>query len=151
MANQISGKVLLIENAVDVQTKNNGIFTKRRIVLNASHYDPMTGQKFENYPAFDFVMKNIPKLDSFKEGDMVTISFALNGRPFDKDGKRDYFTSVVGYDIVPYQRQSRSYQQTNSDQPATSQGVQSSTNEQSKSQQGEQSNVTPQNEDDLPF
>ena len=121
MANQISGKVLLIENAVDVQTKNNGIFTKRRIVLDASHYDPMTGQKFENYPAFDFVMKNIPKLDSFKEGDMVTISFALNGRPFDKD------------------------------QPATSQGVQSSTNEQSKSQQGEQSNVTPQNEDDLPF
>ena len=151
MANQISGKVLLIENAVDVQTKNNGIFTKRRIVLNASHYDPMTGQKFENYPAFDFVMKNIPKLDSFKEGDMVTISFALNGRPYDKDGKRDYFTSFVGYDIVPYQRQSRSYQQTNSDQPATSQGVQSSTNEQSKSQQGEQSNVTPQNEDDLPF
>lgn len=151
MANQISGKVLLIENAVDVPTKNNGIFTKRRIVLDASHYDPMTGQKFENYPAFDFVMKNIPKLDSFKEGDMVTISFALNGRPFDKDGKRDYFTSVVGYDIVPYQRQSGSYQQTNSGQSATSQGVQSSTNEQSKSQQGDQSNVTPQNEDDLPF
>lgn len=151
MANQISGKILLIENAVDVQTKNNGIFTKRRIVLDASHYDPMTGQKFENYPAFDFVMRNIPKLDSFKEGDMVTISFALNGRPFDKEGKRDYFTSVVGYDIVPYQRQSGSYQQTNSGQPATSQGVQNSTNEQSKSQQGEQSNVTPQNEDDLPF
>ena len=151
MANQISGKVLLIENTVDVQTKSNGIFTKRRIVLDASHYDPMTGQKFENYPAFDFVMRNIPKLDSFKEGDMVTISFALNGRPFDKDGKRDYFTSVVGYDIVPYQRQSGSYQQTNSGQSATSQGVQNSTNEQSKSQQGEQSNVTPQNEDDLPF
>ena len=151
MANQIRGKVLLIENAVDVQTKNNGIFTKRRIVLDASHYDPMTGQKFENYPAFDFVMRNIPKLDSFKEGDMVTISFALNGRPFDKDGKRDYFTSVVGYDIVPYQRQSGSYQQTNSGQYAASQGVQNITNEQSKSQQGEQSNVTPQNEDDLPF
>ena len=43
MANQISGKILLIENAVDVQTKNNGVFTKRRIVLDASHYDPMTG------------------------------------------------------------------------------------------------------------
>lgn len=151
MANQISGKILLIENAVDVPTKNNGVFTKRRIVLDASHYDPMTGQKFENYPAFDFVMKNIPKLDSFKEGDMVTISFALNGRPFDKDGKRDYFTSVVGYDIAPYQRQNGNYQQTNSGQSSASQGVQNITNEQSKSQQGEQSNVTPQNEDDLPF
>lgn len=151
MANQISGKILLIENAVDVPTKNNGVFTKRRIVLDASHYDPMTGQKFENYPAFDFVMINIPKLDSFKEGDMVTISFALNGRPFDKDGKRDYFTSVVGYDIAPYQRQNGNYQQTNSGQSSASQGVQNITNEQSKSQQGEQSNVTPQNEDDLPF
>lgn len=151
MANQISGKILLIENAVDVPTKNNGVFTKRRIVLDASHYDPMTGQKFENYPVFDFVMRNVPKLDSFKAGDMVTISFALNGRPFEKDGKKDYFTSVVGYDIVPYQRQNGNYQQPNSDQPATSQGVQNSTNEQSKSQQGEQSNVTPQNEDDLPF
>lgn len=151
MANQISGKILLIENAVDVPTKNNGVFTKRRIVLDASHYDPMTGQKFENYPAFDFVMRNIPKLDSFKEGDMVTISFALNGRPFDKDGKRDYFTSVVGYDIAPYQRQNGNYQQTNSGQSSASQGVQDSTNEQSQSQQGEQSNVTPQNEDDLPF
>ena len=150
MANQISGKVLLIENAVDVPTKN-GIFTKRRIVLDASHYDPMTGQKFENYPTFDFVMRNIPKLDSFKEGDMVTISFALNGRPFEKDGKKDYFTSVVGYDIAPYQRQNGNYQQSSNSQPATSQGVQNSTNEQSQSQQGEQSNVTPQNEDDLPF
>lgn len=150
MSNQISGKVLLIENAVDVQTKSNGIFTKRRIVLDASHYDPMTGQKFENYPAFDFVMRNVPKLDSFKAGDMVTISFALNGRPFEKDGKKDYFTSVVGYDIAPYQRQNGNYQQPSNSQPATSQGVQNSTNEQSQSQQGEQSNVT-QNKDDLPF
>ena len=148
MANQISGKILLIENAVDVPTKNNGVFTKRRIVLDASHYDPMTGQKFENYPAFDFVMRNVPKLDSFKEGEMVTISFALNGRPFDKDGKREYFTSVVGYDIVPYQRQNGSCQQTSSGQPAASQGVQNSTNGQSQSQQG---NVASQNEDDLPF
>lgn len=147
MANQISGKILLIENAVDVQTKNNGVFTKRRIVLDASHYDPMTGQKFENYPAFDFIMRNVPKLDSFKAGDMVTISFALNGRSFEKDGKKDYFTSVVGYDIVPYQRQNGNIQQSNS-QPATSQGVQNSTNEQSQSQQG---NVASQNEDDLPF
>ena len=108
----------------------------------------MTGQKFENYPAFDFVMRNIPKLDSFKAGDMVTISFALNGRSFEKDGKKDYFTSVVGYDIVPYQRQNGNYQQPSNSQPATSQGVQNSTNEQSQSQQG---NVASQNEDDLPF
>lgn len=148
MTNQISGKILLIENAVDVPTKNNGVFTKRRIVLDASHYDPMTGQKFENYPAFDFVMRNIPKLDSFKAGDMVTISFALKGRSFEKDGKKDNFTSVVGYDIVPYQRQNGNFQQPSNSQPATSQEVQNSTNEQSQSQQG---NVASQNEDDLPF
>lgn len=42
MANQISGKILLIENAVDVPTKNNGVFTKRRIVLDAWKSHTMT-------------------------------------------------------------------------------------------------------------
>ena len=45
MANQISGKVLFIENTVTVPTKSGGTFTKRQIVLDASHYDQMTGQK----------------------------------------------------------------------------------------------------------
>lgn len=112
MANQISGKILIIEDAVTIPTRSGGTFTKRQIVLDASHYDQLTGQKYENYPAFDFVGNRVNDLDNFKVGDLVTISFALNGRPFDKDGKTSYITSITGYKIEPYQRQNNSYQQT---------------------------------------
>ena len=101
MANQISGKVLIIDDVITIPTRSGNTFTKRQIVLDASHYDPMTGQKYENYPAFDFVGNIVNELDNFKVGDLVTISFALNGRPFDKDGKTTYFTSVNGYKIEP--------------------------------------------------
>lgn len=116
MANQISGKVLIIDDAISIPTRSGNTFTKRQIVLDASHYDPMTGQKFENYPAFDFVGNRVNELDNFKVGDLVTISFALNGRPFDKDGKTTYFTSVTGYKIEPYQRQNGGNQQLNGSQ-----------------------------------
>ena len=129
MANQISGKVLIIEDEVTIPTRSGNTFTKRQIVLDASHYDPMTGQKFENYPAFDFVGNRVSELDKFKVGDLVTISFALNGRPFEKDGKTTYFTSVNGYKVEPYQRPNSCSQQSNAWQipaPSTSQPTQNS-------------------------
>ena len=160
MANQISGKVLIIENAVTIPTKSGNTFTKRQIVLDASHYDPLTGQKYENYPALDFVGNRVNDLDNFKVGDLVTISFALNGRPFDKDGKTIYITSVTGYKIEPYQRQNNGNRQSNGTQTnaPTLASPQPSTGGQGVSQQ----NAAPfppqvddggnmKNEDDLPF
>lgn len=159
MANQISGKVLIIEDEVTIPTRSGNTFTKRQIVLDASHYDPMTGQKFENYPAFDFVGNRVNELDNFKVGDLVTISFALNGRPFEKDGKTTYFTSVNGYKIEPYQRQNNGYQQTNGTQAntPTSASPQHAQSVQNSSQQNEpflppvDESGSPQNEDELPF
>ncbi len=155
MANQISGKVLIIEDAVTIQTKSGGTFTKRQIVLDASHYDPMTGQKYENYPAFDFVGNRVNELDNFKIGDLVTISFALNGRPFDKDGKTIYITSVTGYKIERYQRQNNGYQQSNGVQsntptPSSPQQPTSGQDEQPFPPQVDESG-NPTDEDNLPF
>lgn len=155
MANQISGKVLIIDDVISIPTRSGNTFTKRQIVLDASHYDPMTGQKYENYPAFDFVGNRVNELDSFKVGDLVTISFALNGRPFDKDGKTTYFTSVNGYKIEPYQRQNGSSQQTNGNQdssstPQSTQQTTSGQNEQQFPPQVDDGGV-PKNKDDLPF
>lgn len=155
MANQISGKVLIIDNAVSLPTKSGNTFTKRQIVLDASHYDPMTGQKFDNYPAFDFVGNRVNELDKFKVGDLVTISFALNGRPFDKDGKIIYITSITGYKIEPYQRQNNGYQQSNGVQPnnPTPSSPQQPTcgqNEQPFPPQVDESGNM-KNEDNLPF
>lgn len=160
MANQISGKVLILENAVTIPTRTGNTFTKRQIVLDASHYDPMTGQKFENYPAFDFIGNRVNDLDSFKEGDLVTISFALNGRPFEKDGKTIYITSVTGYKIEPYQRQNNGYKPSNSTHPTTTPPTnpQAQPQAQNMPQQVSQpfpptvdQNGRPNNEDDLPF
>lgn len=159
MANQISGKVLFIENTVTVPTKSGGTFTKRQIVLDASHYDQMTGQKFENYPSFDFVGNRTNELDRFKAGDLVTISFALNGRPFEKDGKVSYITSITGYKIEPYQRQNNGYQasntaQTNNPTPTAQQPPQGSQNVQQAQSQPFPPNVDANGEvegDNLPF
>ena len=155
MANQISGKVLIIDDVISIPTRSGNTFTKRQIVLDASHYDPMTGQKFENYPAFDFVGNRVNELDNFKVGDLVTITFALNGRPFDKDGKTTYYTSVNGYKIEPYQRPNVSYQQPNGSQnnsstPQSTQQTVSGQNEQPFPPQVDDGGV-PKNEDDLPF
>ena len=155
MANQISGKVLIIDDVISIPTRSGNTFSKRQIVLDASHYNPMTGQKYENYPAFDFVGNRVNELDNFKVGDLVTISFALNGRPFDKDGKTTYFTSVNGYKIEPYQRQNGSSQQTNENQdssstPQSTQQTASGQNEQQFPPQVDDGGV-PKNEDDLPF
>lgn len=155
MANQISGKVLIIDDIISIHTRSGNTFTKRQIVLDASHYNPMTGQKYENYPAFDFVGNRVNELDNFKVGDLVTISFALNGRPFDKDGKTTYFTSVNGYKIEPYQRSNGSNQQSNGSQtntptPPSTKQTTSGQNEQQFPPQVDDVGV-PKNEDDLPF
>lgn len=160
MANQISGKVLIIENIVSIPTQNGNTFTKRKIVLDASHYDPMTGQKYENYPAFDFVGNRVNELNNFKVGDLVTISFALNGRSFDKDGKTIYITSINGYKLEPYQRQNSGYKQPNMLPPnnSTIQSLQPPTEAQNMSQQNTtvlppqmDGDVNQKHEDDLPF
>lgn len=160
MANQISGKIFIIENAVTIPTRNGGTFTKRQIVLDASHYDPMTGQKYENYPAFDFIGDRVNKLDNFNVGDLVTVSFALNGRPFERDGKKMYITSVTGFNIEPYQRQNNGYKPSNAALPTATQAVspQAQQQVQNTPQQVSQpfppnvdENGRPRNEDDLPF
>lgn len=159
MANTVSGKVLIIEDPVTIPTRNGNTFTKRQIILDSSRYDPVTGQKYENFPAFDFVGNRVNELDSFKVGDLVTISFALNGRPFEKDGKTTYFTSVNGYKIEPYQRSNVSCQQSNGNQTnnPTPPSTQQDQSVQNVSQQNDSfpppidENENKKNEDDLPF
>ena len=95
------------------------------------------------------------ELDNFKVGDLVTITFALNGRPFDKDGKTTYFTSVNGYKIEPYQRPNGSYQQPNesgvnsSNPPSTQQPTNGQKEQPFPPQVDDDGNTN--NDDNLPF
>lgn len=101
MANQITGRVFSIGQTQSIQTKNGNPFTKREIVLDASKYDMYTGEKgFENYPMFEFTGEKCKDLDGYQVGQVVTISFDLQGGFYDdKDGIKKNITKVRGYKI----------------------------------------------------
>lgn len=106
MANTIIGRVLAIGRTEEIPSRNGGQpFLKRTLMLDCSRYDQYTGQKFENYPQFEFASKNTSILDGFNEGDVVEVSFALQGRNYEKDGVTKNFTSIVGFKVEPYNTQ----------------------------------------------
>jgi hypothetical protein len=107
LKNQQTGRILIIGQTYQVPSNTPGAqpFYKRELVLDASRFDSITGQKFENYPKFEFINQKCSLLDQFQVGQLVTVSFALSGRKSEKDGQVGYFTNVTGYEIVPYQRQ----------------------------------------------
>ena len=101
MANQITGRVFSIGQTQSIQTKSGNPFTKREIVLDASKYDMYTGEKgFENYPMFEFTGEKCKDLDGYQVGQVVTISFDIQGGFYDdKDGVKRNLTKVRGYKI----------------------------------------------------
>ena len=101
MANQITGKLFSIGSTQTIQSKNGNQFTKRDVVLDTTRYDPYTGERgFENYPMFEFTGEKCKDLDGYQVGQVVTISFDLQGGFFDgEDGTKKNFTKVRGYKI----------------------------------------------------
>ena len=101
MENQIRGRVFSIGQTQSIQTKNGNSFTKREIVLDASKYDMYTGEKgYENYPMFEFTGEKCKDLDGYQVGQVVTISFDIQGVFYDdKDGIKKNITKVRGYKI----------------------------------------------------
>ena len=104
MANQITGKIYkMTPTQAIVSPKTGNTFYKREIVLDASRFDQYTGErKFDNYPMLEFSgEQGCRLLDEFKEGELVTVSFDLNGTQYqDKQtGETRYFTRVRAYKI----------------------------------------------------
>lgn len=100
MANTIIGRVLLVGPIEEIPTRHGGqSFQKRSLVLDCSRFDQFTGQKYENYPQIEFASKNVSLLDGLIEGEIVEVSFALQGRSYTKDGTTRFFTSIVGYNV----------------------------------------------------
>lgn len=104
MANTITGRIHKITPTKTITSQTTGnTFYKREVILDASRFDPYTGQKkFDNWPMLEFGGEEACRqLDGYNEGELVTISFDLNGREYtDKQtGEVRYFTSVRGYKI----------------------------------------------------
>lgn len=118
----MTGRVLLIGNTEEIPSKNGGEpFKKRVVVLNCTHSD--FGQVYENYPCFEFSGKHVDDPAGFAVGEIVTISFALQGTKYQKSANDPvkYFNTISGYKIEKYQRGGQTQQQA---PPPQQQGAQ---------------------------
>jgi hypothetical protein len=130
MAFQISGIIQHIGNTESIPYQDK-VFKKRELVLDCSYRNQFTGQKERaNYPKFEFTGNHVDDLNSFNIGDIVTVSFSLNGSRSEKDGQVRYFTNVQGYKIEKYQSRynqqqggNQTAQAANGNQPTPTQGA----------------------------
>ena len=130
MAFQISGIIQHIGNTESIPYQDK-VFKKRELVLDCSYRNQFTGQiERANYPKFEFTGNHVDDLNGFNMGDIVTVSFSLNGSRSEKDGQVRYFTNVQGYKIEKYQSrynqqqgENQPTQAVNGNQPTTTQGT----------------------------
>lgn len=121
MANQITGKVLYIYPTQQISSKDGSkTLTKRSIVIDCTRFDPYTGERgYENTPMMEFTGDRCAELDKFKPGQIVTISFDVQGSRYrDKDNKEQIFTRIQAYKIEERPiRQTAAPQQSPAPQP----------------------------------
>ena len=102
--NTIKAKVHLVGELKTIPSKNGGEpFKKRELVLDASRFDPYTGEKSgDNFVVIEFSNKRCEELDKVSKGDLVSVSFVLQGREYtdQNTGTVRYFTSIVGVSII---------------------------------------------------
>lgn len=130
MAFQISGIIQHIGNTESIPYQDK-VFKKRELVLDCSYRNQFTGQiERANYPKFEFTGNHVDDLNGFNMGDIVTVSFSLNGSRSEKDEQVRYFTNVQGYKIEKYQSRynqqqggSQTAQAANGNQPTPTQGA----------------------------
>lgn len=120
MALKVIGKVHSVGKTQQIASKNGGQpFLKREIVLDATRYDGLTGERgYDNFPMFEFSGDKCAELDAFKRGDVVEVSFELQGSFYkDKDNVERNFTRVRAYKIEPYAVKSKPAAQPQAQQP----------------------------------
>lgn len=107
MANTIIGQIASIGPTQSLVAKNSGnSFQKRDIVINVRRFDPNTGEPvtdWENTPKLSFLGDKCRDLDRFQVGQMVVISFDLQGRKYTTaNGETDIITEARPYKIEAY-------------------------------------------------
>lgn len=122
MANQITGRIVEIGQTVQIPSKTGGnSFTKREFVLDATTYDPYTGERseYENILPLEFSGDKCSELDRYNIDDVVTVSFVLQGRSWtNQDGELKRMASIRCYKIEARGGVSQSSQAAPVQQPA---------------------------------
>lgn len=97
MANKISGRVLLLTPTETLPTKNGKTYSKRELVIERTIFDKDTGLPTTDptdTPVFRIMGQGCSEVDSINPGDNVTVHYELQGRSYDKDGVKKYFTDI---------------------------------------------------------
>ena len=108
--NTKSGVVLAVGQPQQMTAKNGKTFTKRTLYLDCTPHDGITGERsqYENKILFDFMENKVPLLDNIQAGQVVTVSFDLQGTEITgQDGQVKHFIHVrpFGIEIRQMQRQ----------------------------------------------
>lgn len=101
-ANTKTGVVLAVGQPQQIQSKSGKTYTKRALFIDATTFDPYTGQRsqFENKLLFEFMEKRASALDNVHVGDVVTVSFDIQGSEYkDQIGQTRYSINVRPYDV----------------------------------------------------
>jgi hypothetical protein len=103
----MTGRIEVIKPTVEITSKDGlRSFKKRELVLDCTRFDPYTGERgIESFPQFEFSGDKCTELDMYKPGQVVTVSFDLQGSRYEKDGRTEYFTRVRGFKIEARQQQ----------------------------------------------
>ena len=140
MANTKSGVVLAVGQPQQLKSKEGKVFNKRSLYVDCTTIDPYTVQRsqYENKILFDFMESKMSLLDNIQVGQVVTVSFDLQGSELTgQDGQVKYFVHVRPYKIDVRQVQ----QPNNQPQPP----------QQQYQQPTPPAYQPPQVEDDTPF
>lgn len=101
MANQITGRLVYIGQPQEIPSKSGGNpFVKREFILDATTYDPYTGERsqYENILPLEVSGDKCAELDQFRTGDVITVSFSLQGREWtNQDGQLKRMVSIRCY------------------------------------------------------
>ena len=103
MPNQITGRLVYIGQPQEIPSKSGGNpFVKREFLLDATTHDPYTGERsqYENILPLEVSGDKCAELDPFRIGDVITVSFALQGREWtNQDGQVKRMATIRCYKL----------------------------------------------------
>lgn len=103
MSNQVTGRLVYIGHPQEIPSKSGGNpFVKREFILDATTHDPYTGERsqYENILPLEVSGDKCAELDNYRVGDVITVSFALQGREWtNQDGQVKRMVSIRCYKL----------------------------------------------------
>lgn len=120
--NTKSGVVLAVGQPQQIESQRSGkTFTKRTLYLDCTPHDGITGERsqYENKLLFEFMESKTALLDNIKPGQVVTVSFDLQGTEItDQAGQTKHYIHVRPFGIEVRQMQQPQTSQQLAPQPA---------------------------------